>query len=447
MHLDFLLVIFTFKYIIYMKTFFLLIFFQLSFVSLYAQPANDNCVDASVICPLLITEGTTDLATLENCNTLGGCADDFPNFGIIPSATVWYKFTTNSAGGVATIDFSNLQFNTDPTFGQTIQAMLFNLPVPCQGEDFTQFSNVETGGFTDFTITSFTLLANTTYYLVVNGDITGVAISPASATFDLSISGSAIDIPVLPTASISVNNTEICQGTSEPITVDVTDCTQSISNNWYYNNVLIIDSTDFSTAILSDDGYLKLIITCGDVCVYRDTSDSIYFEVTPIEVDAGEDKLIELGESVVLDGSGTNNPIWSPETFLTSTSTFTPTSTPSETTTYFLTVTNENCVLTDEMTVKIKELITVPSGFTPNNDFVNDIWEIINISQYPNNSVVIYDRGGQVVFKTVSYNIINNYWDGTNNGNELPVSTYFYVIDLNNGSDNSIFKGPVTIIR
>ena len=52
-----------------------------------------------------------------------------------------------------------------------------------------------------------------------------------------------------------------------------------------------------------------------------------------------------------------------------------------------------------------------------------------------------------MVFKTVSYNIINNHWDGTNNGRELPVSTYFYVIDLNNESDNSIFKGPVTIIR
>jgi len=210
---------------------------------------------------------------------------------------------------------------------------------------------------------------------------------------------------------------------------------------------LIIDSTNFNTATLLDDGYLKLIISCGTECVYRDTSDSIYFEVTPIEVDAGEDKLIELGESVVLEGSGTNNPVWSPETFLSSTSTFTPTSTPSETTTYFLTVTNDNCVLTDEMIVKIKELITIPSGFTPNGDFVNDIWEVENISQYPNNSVIIYDRGGQVVFKTVSYNIINNRWDGTNNGRELPVSTYFYVIDLNNGSDDSIFKGPVTIIR
>ncbi len=430
-----------------MKTIFLLIFFQLYFVSLHAQPTNDNCANALTLCPLLVNEGTTDLATLENCNTLGGCADDFPNFGIIPSATVWYKFTTNAIGGIAIIDFTNLQFNTDPSFGQALQAMLFNVPVPCQGEDFTQFSNVVNGATTDFTITSFALLANTTYYLVVDATITGVATVPASATFDLTISGNAIDVPTLPTVTISVANTEICQGSTELITVNINDCSESISNNWYYDNSLLLDSVGFNTDILDGDGYLKLIISCGTVCVYRDTSDSIYFEVTPIFVDAGEDKLIELGESVVLDGSGTSSPVWTPETFLSSTETFTPTSTPMETTTYFLSVTNENCVLTDEMIVKIKELITIPSGFTPNNDNVNDIWEIVNISQYPNNSVVVYDRAGQVVFKKVGYNIINNHWDGTNDGKELPVSTYFYVIDLRNGSDDSIFKGAVTIIR
>jgi gliding motility-associated-like protein len=430
-----------------MKNFLIYIFCQLLVTNLYAQPTNDSCVNALIVCSLLVTEGSTNQASLENCNTLGGCADDFPNFGITPLATVWYKFTTNSTGGIAVIDFTNLQFNTDPTYGQTLQAMLFNVPVPCQGEDFTLFSNVETGATTDFTITSITLLPNTTYYLVVNGAITGVATVPASATFDLAISGSAINVPTLPTATISVSNTEICQGETEPITVDIINCSQSISNNWYYNNSLSIDSIGFNTSSLLEDGYLKLIVSCGNECVYNVTTDSIYFEITPIEVDAGEDKLIELGESVVLNGSGTSNPVWTPATSLIPIQSFTPTANPTVTTTYFLTVTNENCMLTDEMVVKIKEIITIPKGFTPNGDLANDIWEIVNISQYPNNSVIIYDRAGQEVFKTIGYNIGNNYWDGTNNGKDLPVSTYFYVIDLRNGNDDSIFKGPITIIR
>jgi len=99
-----------------MKLFFCLIFLQFYIGDSFAQPNNDSCSEAITLCPLLVTEGTTDQATFENCNTLGGCADDFPNFGIIPSATVWYKFTTNALGGQAIIDFTNIQFNTDPSF-------------------------------------------------------------------------------------------------------------------------------------------------------------------------------------------------------------------------------------------------------------------------------------------------------------------------------------------
>jgi len=36
-------------------------------------------------------------------------------------------------------------------------------------------------------------------------------------------------------------------------------------------------------------------------------------------------------------------------------------------------------------------------------------------------------------------------WDGTNNGKELPVGTYYYIIDLNTGDVPQ--TGPVTIIR
>lgn len=427
-----------------------LLFFLLSIVlnhSLIAQPENDNCSDATLLCTNLITSGITTDATTETCGTLGGCADDFPNFGIISTSSVWYQFTTNASGGTVSIDISNISFNPDPNKGQAIQAMIFNVPIPCQGQDFTQVSNVESNGTSNFTLTSFALAANTTYYLVVDGKITGGTTEPADASFDIEISGTAIDATTLPTATISAANTILCQGDIETIDVTITDCADTVKMDWYYNNTFVNDSSGFNTGQLSEDGYLKLIIECGTACVYSDTTDSVFFEITPIEVDAGEDVNIPLGESVVLDGSGTSNPVWTPETYLTSTQTFTPTSTPTETTTYFLTVTNGTCVLTDEMTVKINEIIIVPSGFTPNGDNTNDIWEITNISQYPNNIVKVYDRSGQIVFKTTGYTIVDNNWDGTFNGKNLPTSTYFYVIDLNTGGEDSVFKGSVTIIR
>ena len=52
---------------------------------------------------------------------------------------------------------------------------------------------------------------------------------------------------------------------------------------------------------------------------------------------------------------------------------------------------------------------------------------------------------GAMVFETTGG---NNYisWNGTSsNGNELPVGTYYYIIDLKTGDDP--LSGPITIIR
>ena len=425
-------------------------FILLTFLSLnitFAQPANDNCENAEILCPGLTTAGNTTDATLENCATLGGCADDFPNFGITSNNSVWYKFTTNSAGGTVDINFSNLSFNPDPNKGQSLQAILFEVPVPCQGEDFNQMSAPETNGTANFTINSFALTANTTYYLLTTGSLSGGATEGADASFSIDISGPAIDSPTLPTSAFSISDTDLCQGDNEPITLDTLNCSPLVSMHWLYNGVLIKDSTGFNTAELVEDGNLQLVVQCGNNCIYSDTSTATAFTVTPISVNAGPDQLVQLGESTILEGSGTSNPVWSPETNLTSTQTFTPTVTPTETTTYFLTVTNNTCVLTDEVTIKVKENIIVPSGFTPNNDGTNDIWEIQYISDYPNNTVKIYDRSGQLVFNTTGYTIVDNNWNGTFRDKELPTGTYFYVIDLRNGDKDAVFKGPVTIIR
>ena len=62
--------------------------------------------------------------------------------------------------------------------------------------------------------------------------------------------------------------------------------------------------------------------------------------------------------------------------------------------------------------------------------------------------VTVYDRSGQKVFQTTGYSTPDKWWDGTNkHGKPLPVSTYYYVIDIKQGGDNGIFKGQVNIIR
>ncbi|MEO9533598.1 MAG: gliding motility-associated C-terminal domain-containing protein [Crocinitomicaceae bacterium] len=425
-----------------MKLYKQIFFLALTFGGLnsYAQPANDECVNSARLCADQPLQGTTTDATFD------AATDD--NFCTINSATVWYIFTTNSVGGNVTVDFTNLNFNPDASYGQVIDAVIFNVTTPCVETSYTPYSACQSSG-TDFSVTSaVALLPNTTYYIMVNGsNVGGGVTNSAECDYQIEISGPAVDVTP-PTASYSVMNTVICQGEGEEVETVIANCSDTASFDWYYNNSLISSSTDgsFNTSQLTEDGYLKLIINCGSFCIYTDTTDSVAFTVTPISADAGADKFIQLGDVATLDGVGVGTPVWSPGNSLTDPNSFTPTANPQSTTTYFLTVTSGSCVASDSVNVFVGEVITIYSGFSPNGDDINDKWVIRNSAQYPDMEVTVYDRSGQKVFQTTGYSTQDKWWDGTFKGKELPVSTYFYVVDIKTG-DDGIFKGQVNIIK
>lgn len=71
--------------------------------------------------------------------------------------------------------------------------------------------------------------------------------------------------------------------------------------------------------------------------------------------------------------------------------------------------------------------------FSPNDDGQNDTFYIDCISQYPDNQLEIFNRWGNLVYYKKGY---NNTWDGKADGSAktLPEGTYFYILDLGNGS-------------
>ncbi|MDC0249368.1 gliding motility-associated C-terminal domain-containing protein [Flavobacteriales bacterium] len=91
---------------------------------------------------------------------------------------------------------------------------------------------------------------------------------------------------------------------------------------------------------------------------------------------------------------------------------------------------------------------TVYEAFTPNGDTKNDTWKPKNIEYYKDALVQVFNRWGGLVFESQGGHSYTA-WDGTYNnegeGNELPVGTYYYIIDLNTGDAPE--TGPVTIIR
>ena len=95
--------------------------------------------------------------------------------------------------------------------------------------------------------------------------------------------------------------------------------------------------------------------------------------------------------------------------------------------------------------------IIIPDGFSPNNDGINDTFEIPNLAiQYPNFKLEIYNRYGNLIYKG-NRNVPN--WDGTtsvgglNLGDKvLPKGVYFYILDFSDGIKQAI-QGRVYLNR
>ena len=85
-----------------------------------------------------------------------------------------------------------------------------------------------------------------------------------------------------------------------------------------------------------------------------------------------------------------------------------------------------------------------PTVITPNLDGKNDLFEILYLELlYPKCHVTVFNRWGSVVFDSKGY---SDPWDGTNNGEPLPMGTYFYKIHLND-SEGTIYTGDISIIH
>ena len=87
----------------------------------------------------------------------------------------------------------------------------------------------------------------------------------------------------------------------------------------------------------------------------------------------------------------------------------------------------------------------IPKGFTPNSDGINDQFFVIADWEVDNFEILIFNRGGGLVFKSSD---IHQGWDGTDNNVEVSQGVYVYKILYKdqNGNDK-IVKGTLTLIR
>jgi len=151
---------------------------------------------------------------------------------------------------------------------------------------------------------------------------------------------------------------------------------------------------------------------------------------------AGNDTTIVSGQVVLLGDPEVlgNTYSWLPITGLDQANTAQVNASPSDLTTYILTVVNTitGCVNIDTVMITISPNTDVEffNGFSPNADGINDFWRIPILSLFQTNTVSIMSRWGNEIWSTTNYDNLSNVWTGKNmNGDDMPDGTYYYHIN------------------
>lgn len=157
-----------------------------------------------------------------------------------------------------------------------------------------------------------------------------------------------------------------------------------------------------------------------------------------LDINTIDDVTIVLGHSIVLETS-TNIPLsnieWTPAWDLDCSYCQSPTATPSEDETYVITAETEGgCFDVDTITVRIDKdpVIYIPNIFSPNNDQVNDFFEItadpLNVGTI--DLAIIFDRWGGIMSEQA--NLFNEgrmrLWDGMTPAGPVNSGLYVYII-------------------
>lgn len=242
----------------------------------------------------------------------------------------------------------------------------------------------------------------------------------------------------------------ICKETGS-VVIDANASSGSASYKWYRlsDNVNSISNTSSLLVknLMTPETYVVIATSSVPSCFDSDTVD-VNLYPTPF-VDAGRDYTVPIYTSVMIGGNPTGigavSLTWSPAAFLNDPTISNPIASSTLVTTYTVTMTDINgCTASDSITVDLYPELNITSGFSPNGDGKNDTWLIDYIDQFPANTVEIYNRWGDRIFSSNGYDVP---FDGTYKGQDLPVGTYYFIININHPGYPKPITGPLTIFR
>lgn len=143
------------------------------------------------------------------------------------------------------------------------------------------------------------------------------------------------------------------------------------------------------------------------------------------------------------------NYVWSPAGSLSNPNIADPVATPGATQLYTITLTNnDGCKLTDTITVVVTAIgassLMLPTGFTPNNDGLNDCIGVITNAVFKNFTYRIYNRWGELVFSTSNPSAC---WNGYFKGVLQETANFVYYLKAESDCGVIEKKGNLALIR
>lgn len=199
-------------------------------------------------------------------------------------------------------------------------------------------------------------------------------------------------------------------------------------------------------------------ITIQDALGCTDEVEATINQPTELVVNAGDNQSIELGFSTNINSTYFPSiPItyeWVPSTGLSCTDCPNPTAMPVNTTTYIVTIIDENgCTATDEITIEVikNRPIYIPNAFSPNFDGQNDGFTIYSGPAAANIQILrIYNRWGALVFeaKDIPLNDPNLGWNGIFKGKEMDSGVFaFYALVEFVDAEVVLYEGDLTLVK
>lgn len=211
-----------------------------------------------------------------------------------------------------------------------------------------------------------------------------------------------------------------------------------------------INDTITDTPQVSPSVFTTYTVRISNDCFTDSIKVDVFVDTLP-SVDAGIDTTIYRGQEIELVGRGQAERYrWYPTNDLIS-NPFQATVhiSPRDTTLYYFEATNgRGCIGLDSVLVSVfgKNVLLIPSGFTPNADGVNDgfgIMKHLNIRTL--SRFEVFNRWGEIVYST---NSLEGRWDGTYKNKIAPAGVYVWQVEAVNFDNEKIRQsGNVTLIR